>query len=473
VNFIEGLRNQEGKSFLRDLEEEKKQYDIEQEMADIEAKAIADGTFMKAPNGNPTNLTERQWLQVRTQNFINWFGDWINDPANASKVVDENGEPLVVYHGSPNKGFTIFSKNSPDRFDRTTQGIDKKFYFTKDKITAAQFALNDEELEALYSADPEEGIYPDIEIKNDELLKRLYPVFLNIRTPYIVNANEQAVYTLSEEERNNINNSEGAIIENTLEQLPTRILELMPNSDDYLSHPFTTDYLVSDANQIKSATDNIGEFSTENDSILASPAQYEEIPVELRAEMADEEAAITAYDSRESSDPDLNKKFGGKTEVSVSEMLNNLLANNTPFEGFIKALQENIGELGDIKIQLVPNSNSRVYGIAGLYSSLDNTIYINRNANYKGRDGKVDNTIIHEIIHAIVANSLNTPKHREELGKIFNEAKEKILKKYGVETFEELPEYLKKGRLYGLQNLKRVSDRRFTHAYHLADFHHA
>ena len=69
-------------------------------MQAIKQKAIADGTFMKAPNGKPTNLTERQWLQVRTKAFKDWFGDWENDPANASKVVDENGEPLVVYHGA-------------------------------------------------------------------------------------------------------------------------------------------------------------------------------------------------------------------------------------------------------------------------------------------------------------------------------------------------------------------------------------
>ena len=197
---------------------------------------------------------------------------------------------------------------------------------------------------------------------------------------------------------------------------------------------------------------------------LAPTVLHEEIPVELLAEMADEEASITALDSRESSDPDLNRKFGDKTDISVAKMLDNLLANNTPFEGFVKALQENIGELGNIKIQLVPNSNSKVYGIAGLYSSLDNTIYINRNANYKGKDGKVDNTIIHEIIHAIVANSLNTPKHREELGKLFDEAKEKILKKYDVESFDELPEYLKKGRLYGLSNLDEFAAEFFTNS---------
>ena len=56
--------------------------------------------WMKAPNGEPTNLTEDQWLAVRTPAFKAWFGDWENDPKNASKVVDENGEPLVVYHAT-------------------------------------------------------------------------------------------------------------------------------------------------------------------------------------------------------------------------------------------------------------------------------------------------------------------------------------------------------------------------------------
>ena len=65
--------------------------------------------WMKAPNGEETNLTEDQWLAVRTPAFKAWFGDWENDPANASKVIDENGEPLVVYHGS-DANFDVFDR---------------------------------------------------------------------------------------------------------------------------------------------------------------------------------------------------------------------------------------------------------------------------------------------------------------------------------------------------------------------------
>lgn len=81
------------------------------ESLQIKHKAQLDGTFMKAPNGEPTRLTEQQWLQVRTEAFKTWFGDWENDPENASKVVDENGEPLVVYHGVIQGGFTIKAKS--------------------------------------------------------------------------------------------------------------------------------------------------------------------------------------------------------------------------------------------------------------------------------------------------------------------------------------------------------------------------
>ena len=56
--------------------------------------------WMKAPNGAATHLSEQQWLQVRTSEFKKWFGDWENDAANASQVLDENGEPKVVYHGT-------------------------------------------------------------------------------------------------------------------------------------------------------------------------------------------------------------------------------------------------------------------------------------------------------------------------------------------------------------------------------------
>ena len=49
---------------------------ITPEEQDIIDRAQANGTYLLAPNGQPTNLTPRQWAQVRTEAFKRWFGDW-------------------------------------------------------------------------------------------------------------------------------------------------------------------------------------------------------------------------------------------------------------------------------------------------------------------------------------------------------------------------------------------------------------
>lgn len=60
------------------------------EMQQIKDQAIANGTFMKAPNGKPTNLNEWQWLVVRTKAFKEWFGDWEKyAPTSDSSKVEE------------------------------------------------------------------------------------------------------------------------------------------------------------------------------------------------------------------------------------------------------------------------------------------------------------------------------------------------------------------------------------------------
>ena len=63
----------------------------------LKKKVLKEGMY-RAPNGRSSNLNEWQYRLVRTPEFKAWFGDWENDPQNASKVVDENGEPLVCYH---------------------------------------------------------------------------------------------------------------------------------------------------------------------------------------------------------------------------------------------------------------------------------------------------------------------------------------------------------------------------------------
>ena len=89
-------------------------------MQDVKAKFKNTNSWLIAPNGNPTNLTEQQWLLTRTTAFKNWFGDW-EDSNHHSQVLDENGEPLVVYHGT-NEAFSVFdTSNSGIHFGTNVQ----------------------------------------------------------------------------------------------------------------------------------------------------------------------------------------------------------------------------------------------------------------------------------------------------------------------------------------------------------------
>lgn len=110
--------------------------------------------WLKAPNGKTTNLTEDQWLTVRTPNFKNWFGDWEKDPQNASKVVDNNGEPRVVFHGTYNGDFDVFDRSKAS----TESDMGAGFYFTS----------NEDDVERNY-----EGGGPDFENKVERLAERI------------------------------------------------------------------------------------------------------------------------------------------------------------------------------------------------------------------------------------------------------------------------------------------------------------
>ncbi len=70
-------------------------------------------------------------VQIKSDNFKNWFGDWENNPSKASKVVNEDGTPKVVYHGTDKGGFYVFDpKMSDDKIS---------LLFSDSKVTSITF----------------------------------------------------------------------------------------------------------------------------------------------------------------------------------------------------------------------------------------------------------------------------------------------------------------------------------------------
>lgn len=220
---------------------------VEKEKAAVRKKAESDGTFMKAPNGKDTNLTEDQWLSVRTEAFKSWFGDWENDPENASKVVDENGEPRVVYHGTYGD-FTVFDRAMIG--SATDYGLwGRGFYFTN--------------------------------MENTPYGNKKLVLFLNIRNPFIFND-----YKSAEEIGDYLNIWDGNFHEDDrfgiFRPYATGAAQIADSAQERGHDGLIavlgkwTEYIAFEPNQIKSATDNRGTFDGENPDITFSIASAQE-----------------------------------------------------------------------------------------------------------------------------------------------------------------------------------------------------
>lgn len=172
--------------------------------------------------------------QIHSDNFKQWFGDWKNAPEQASKVVDESGKPLVVYHGT-NNDFTEFDTKKVGSNYKDI-GYKRGFFFAR-------------------NADEADVTMFDI----PSGAANIKPAYLSLKKPYIVkmtpgdkipghwaSANSATVWYDNNAKQimksAASRKSDGIIIENTID----------PNDKIYIAfHP----------NQIKSATGNSGAFS--------------------------------------------------------------------------------------------------------------------------------------------------------------------------------------------------------------------
>ena len=110
---------------------------FESEIDTLKKELESTDQYLKAPNGKKTNLTARQWLIVRTKSFKKWFGDWEHDPKSASKVLDENNEPLVAYHGTT----ANFTRFEAERSGEIGEDFGKLIFFTDDHRVASGYSI--------------------------------------------------------------------------------------------------------------------------------------------------------------------------------------------------------------------------------------------------------------------------------------------------------------------------------------------
>ena len=214
--------------------------------------------YNQAKSKGETELTFKQWQQVRSPEFKAWFGDWENDPENASKVVNpKTGEPLVVYHGTLNS-FDVFSNDRGIHF----VSDDPKFV---DKFVTQN------------GGDLADGA-------------NVMPLFISSKNPFDYTNKKQVdklsvMAGLSSSAVSEIKKGKWQRIEDR-----TIIESIKDLGFDgfYVNEDGVKNLAIFNSNQIKSASSNTGVFSIENDDIRfsRSPEVQAEMDNRLKSQIA-------------------------------------------------------------------------------------------------------------------------------------------------------------------------------------------
>lgn len=201
---------------------------------------LTEERYNQAKSKGETELTFKQWQQVRSPEFKAWFGDWENDPKNASKVVNpKTGEPLVVYHGTLNS-FNVFSNDRGIHF----VSDDPKFV---DKFVTQN------------GGDLADGA-------------NVMPLFISSKNPFDY-ANKKHVGKLSVMAGLS-SSAVSEIKKGKWQRIEDRtIIESIKDlgfDGFYVNEDGVKNLAIFNSNQIKSASSNTGIFSSENDDIRFS-----------------------------------------------------------------------------------------------------------------------------------------------------------------------------------------------------------
>ncbi|HDR1050729.1 TPA: hypothetical protein QB330_000110 [Pasteurella multocida] len=221
--------------------------------------------YQKAVKDGKTELNYRQWVQVRTPEFKAWFGDWESNPENASKVINpRTGEPLVAYHGTKAE-FNTFDIN---KVANTIHGMGH--YFSDDRDVSKGYG--DRVINAFLKSDrtlSQDGITLTKQeiskiIDNDEILENFGDISRG-REKVLENALNELLNLSSDKEIvdyiSDISGNELTI---------NAFSKVMNASFKHYSPSGAVFHIPLNANSIKSATDNTGEFNVSNDDIRYS-----------------------------------------------------------------------------------------------------------------------------------------------------------------------------------------------------------
>jgi hypothetical protein len=134
---------------------------------------------LPTPNGEKSKLPLIAYLNVRTPQFKNWFGDWekayeTNNYVNCSTLVDEETkEPKIFYHGV-RKYVPSFGN-----FSNMGEGVVRPYgSFEPPSTFPASYFAENEDYAKFYG-----GIAPNMPIPSQDYQPFIYKVFIKMKNP--------------------------------------------------------------------------------------------------------------------------------------------------------------------------------------------------------------------------------------------------------------------------------------------------
>ena len=221
---------------------------------------------------------------------------------NSSKVVDENGEPRVVYHGTTKGGFSEFNSPSKSKVAQKTEAPENSFWFVSERDKARSYSGKD----------------ADVRFESDrDWQNAIYPVFLNMKNPLVETFEGEywdyrpqggTINDVAAEAREK--GHDGAIIQDVVDEGEFSTWENGSRNDTMPMYAEgATDYVVFSPNQIKSATENTGAFSADNEDIRFSLRNLDDL---LYREQSDELAEVNER---------FNEQLDGLTEENADSTI--------------------------------------------------------------------------------------------------------------------------------------------------------
>lgn len=173
-----------------------------------------------------------------SKQFKRWFGDWQKSPTSASKIVDAEGKPLVMYHGTraENGNFAVFDADKAvKKGGLGMKAMGKGNYFTSTKLNGTE----------RYGS-------------------RVIPAYLNIRKPFIYEGGK----SFKEQVGEVLHTDTSEMNHDELQALLRRngydgVVQRNKEGDINIAVAF-------DSDQIKSADRNIGTFEKNDPNIYHS-----------------------------------------------------------------------------------------------------------------------------------------------------------------------------------------------------------